>query len=68
MEIKFDSPPIDKFTSKKKKALQSIRSQQEKKIKIEGKKPPKEVITGKASMPAPIVVPATRRTPPIKRI
>jgi hypothetical protein len=34
------------------------------KIKSDGKKPVLEVITGRASIPAPIEVPATRRVAP----
>src|SRR3989338_4204528 len=64
MEMKLGSPFKERLTSKKKKEVASMMSQQRKKRRKAGKKPPKAVLTGSASIPAPMVVPATIKIPP----
>ena len=64
--MKLGSPLMAKFTSKKKKAVASIIAHTIIKRQKAGKNPPKDVMTGRASIPAPVAVPAMSRTPPNK--
>jgi hypothetical protein len=65
--IKFTSPGKARFTSKSKREVVKRKSQQAARRAKEAKKPPKEEITGNASIPAPMEVPATRSVAPIRR-
>ena len=64
IEIKLVSLGIHRLTSTKASPVQSIKSQQMMYVIKEGIKPAGPVATGKANIPTPIVVPATKRVPP----
>jgi hypothetical protein len=65
MVMRLDSLFKLKFTSKKKKEVASMNNQMTKKMRSEGKKPIKAVETGRASIPAPIVVPLIKKMAPM---
>jgi len=53
-----------KLTSKSRREVAVMKSHARRNMSVEGKNPAMPVMTGTASIPAPIQLPESRRTPP----